>query len=436
MRDLSPAGGTWDDWVHRSSKAYAYAAFACEDSACSSWYADGSGANESAVNTTHGNSTDPEMWELSGVSGESDVTSVVVDDANANAPHAFFYPTDWGTGYSDRLALYYSVPGEDGEDTAIPGDPSYVYYTIHDDTGWPSDPINDPSYWATATLVAQGPADTPGVADHLADHPWAMLTRDGSDRRVQLFLQSQHNDNQTVVQIESVDEGGDDFGLGCSSDPCDYTIIANSLGSVAIDADGTSATSYVHDARHSRVGWSYIEDPYIDKGTDSPFMIFQLQRPGAGSCADSGYDDIGKATGDWDTGDGRWEWTVETDGGSPDCPVVHIEDGHDNTLIPLPGGEYKLYYKEYGTDTFYVTYWDGSTWGDDAAIEFVWDGSTTSGPDNECISNISALVHKNGAVIHEGMFFLLLDSDLCDATGLHHSSSGYDSAIVFAEHVN
>ena len=254
-------------------------------------------------------------------------------------------------------------------------------------------------------------------------------------------MHSQHetsSDNIKVVQIESADEIGDDFGLSCSSGSC--TAISAGGGYVAIDADGTSSTDYVEHARHSRVAWGYLGDPVIDAGTDEPFMMFQLERPASGSCADTGtHDDIGRVDGAWNSSTSTWDWTVETDGGSPDCPVVHIDDAHDNSSVPLLGDEYKMYYKTYGsTPEWYVSYWNGSEWEDDAVIEFYWDGSSTSGPDHDCVENVSALVFKDGAGdIYEGMFFQLLDTLGGCGTGLDDDSLvDDDAAIVFAEHMN
>jgi len=429
VAEMAPSATTRDDIVHRSDKTYAYALFACEDSSCASWYADGSGSLEVATSTTASATTEVETWVLTGVAGESDVTSVAIDDPSVNAPHIFFYPASWATGYSDRLAMYISRMAD------VDGDPpSEILYTIHDDTGWPStNPLNDPASWASLTLVAEGSKDSE-EDDFKADHPWAVLTRDGSDKRVQLFAQSQDLENNKVIQIESTDEIGDDFGLSCGSTECSTTMLEGA-GYVAIDADGGSGTDYVVHARHSRVGWDYVADAHIDAGADLPFMMFQMGRPSSDECADPtpDEDDIGWADGAWNTGDGQWGWAVETDGGSPDCPVVHIEDGHDNTMIPLPGNEFKLYYKDWSTEDWYVTYWNGSAWEDDAPVEFAWDGSS-GGPSHDCIENPSAVVHVNGASIHEAMAFLLMDSDECGATGLN--GSGSDAAIVFAEHTN
>ncbi len=427
VADMNLLAVSRDDFVGRSDKLYSYALFACEDASCSSWYADGSGSLEDETNTEASATTEAEVWVLTGVTGESDVTSVAIDDPSANAPHIFFYPSDWGSGLSNKLAIYYS-------ERADGGSPSEVLYTIHDDTGWPaSNPLNDPASWASTTLVAEGSNDL-ADDDYKADHPWAMLTRDGSDKRVQLFVQSQGLANNKAIQIESVDEVGDDFGLSCGGSSCSTTML-DGAGYVAIDADGTAGTDWVVHLQHSRVGWNYISDAYIDSGTDQPFMMVKMGRPAADECSDTGlYDDIGRADGAWDSGTSTWKWEVETDGGSPDCPVVHIEDGHDNTMIPLPGGEFKLYYKDWSTEEWYVTYWNGAVWEDDALITFEWDGSS-SGPDHDCIENPSAVVHVDGASINEAMAFRLLDSDNCPfgGTGLDDDPFVNDAAIVFAK---
>ena len=76
------------------------------------------------------------------VTGPTDVSSVAVDDQDANAPHVFFYPTDWSLSLGNRMGLYYSE--------AAGGSVSKVYYTINDSTGWPTGALNDPASWATA----------------------------------------------------------------------------------------------------------------------------------------------------------------------------------------------------------------------------------------------------------------------------------------------
>ncbi len=426
VANMSAATTTITDTMHRSGKDYAYALFACESALCVSQYGDGSGSYEVATNTTALAQTDFETWELTDVTGPTDVSSVAVDDQDANAPHVFFYPTDWSLSLGNRMGLYYSE--------AAGGSVSKVYYTINDSTGWPTGALNDPASWATATLVAEGSADS-GDHDYKADHPWAMLTREAGYRRVQLFLQSQDRTNKEVLQIESTDEVGDDFGL-CSGGTCSSTLLDGD-GYVAIAADGGSGTDYVVHAQHGRVGWNYLGDPYIDAGTDYPFMMFNMKRPGSSSCADPGsHDDVARAEGAWNGL--TWDWTVVTDGGSPDCPVVQVTDVHDNTLVPLPNGEYKLYYKQWNSPyEWYVIYWDGATWGDEVPIDFDWDGSS-SGPSHDCIENVSAVVHVTSGTARSAMAFKLLDGAGC-GTGLDDDggvNAGDDAAIVFAELTN
>lgn len=329
VANMLPSVKTRDDFMHRSDRTYAYALFPCEDSTCSSWYADGSGSLE----------------------------AVAIDDQNANAPHIFFYPSDWGSTLSDKLGMYYSKAD-------LGGSPSEIYYVIHDDTGWPSsNPLNATASWSSPVLFAEGSTDS-ADDDYNADHSWAMLTRDGSDKRIQLFVQSQDLTKNKIIQIESVDDVGDDFGLCCGATSCSTTIL-----------------------------------------------------------------------------DGRGYVAVETDGGSADRPVVHIDDRHDNTMLPLPGGEFKLYYKDWSSQDWYVTYWDGSDWVDDALIEFYWDGSA-SGPSNDCIENPAALVHNEGAGgLNAAMAFMLLYSAICPLTGTGldddaGANPGDDTAILFAKYAN
>ncbi|HJN73016.1 MAG TPA: hypothetical protein QGF58_03685, partial [Myxococcota bacterium] len=301
--------------------------------------------------------------------------------------------------------------------------------------------------WGDDELVAEGSTDTEND-DFAADHPIAMLTENSSDKRVQLFVQSQREagDHDELIQIESEDEIGDDFGLDCDSgsSSCTDSFLSSDDGYMAIEADGTGNTNFVDQARHSRVMWPYVDDPIVDAGTDEPVVMYQIERPSSGDCSDSGgYDDIGWADGEWDTGTSQWDWTIEMDGASPDCPVIHIDDGHDNSTIPLPGGESKMYFKDYTTtpEVWKVIYWDGSDWVDEAEVDFVWDSAST-GPSDKCIANIHAIVHKDGSTIHEGMFFRLLDDDAdeCKIVGGGFDDDGTvdpdDAAIVFAELAN
>jgi hypothetical protein len=117
--------------------------------------------------------------------------------------------------------------------------------------------------------------------------------------------------------------------------------------------------------------------------------------------------------------------------------------------IELVGGANAAYpyYKDYDTELWMVIYWDGTGWGDEAEIEFIWDSSST-GPSPECIENISAVVYReNSTTYHEGMFFMLKDTDACDdGSGRigfdlddkpgESPDNNDDSAIVAAELAN
>jgi len=451
-------------FVHRSAKKHAFTLFACEGETCSDrYYSDGNGDNEAI---TVGSDEDydctlKETWELTGITGESDTGTDVVGIHDANAPHAFYYPASgWFGGspdLSDRLVMYFGIRSATG--------PSRIFYKLHNDTGWPSGGFNGSASWDTGVLVAEGDEDTGDTGDYypdyMADHPWAMLASDTSGGHyVVLFAQTQPQDPGTrsshVVQIMSNDEYGDDFGLSCIGGDCSSDILDLTTASIAIDPliTGTS-TEYVVHARHGRVGWHYLADPWLTEGSDSADMLVMLERPSSGgSCVNTDADDIGKATGSWDSTAGQWEWTVTTDTGSPDCPVIQTDNAHDPGLIPLPGGEYKMYFVEGGV--LNVAYWDGSAWEDKAPIVLRWDGSSSSGPSHACAENPSTLVHKRGSIIREGMFFRLMDTLLCveqthgsgETCGDHSSTVGLDddtptacqdkddNAIVFAEHTN
>ncbi len=414
-RVASFANGTTqrDDFVQRSNKTYAHRLFACENAACTSWYADTSGSDESTNSHSDTETTETEVWVLEGISGPSDTGDMILkatawNDPQPNAPHAFFYPSGWSGALGGRLALYWSW-----QDSGV----SQVWYMLHDAAGWPGGGFNVSANWDAAVLVAEGSTDD-ADDDYMADHPWAMLTRDGSDNRVQLFVQSQNPADgfNQAIQIESADEVGDDFGLTCGTSCADTILDAG--GYLAIEADGTSATDYLEDARHSRVAWDYVADGYIDAGSDEPFMMFQMERPDSGTCSAPLPDDIGRADGSWDSGSSSWIWDLDLEAASPYCPEIHVADGHDNATIPLPAGQFKMYYKDSDDHTWYVTYWNGGWWEDTTPIEIYFDDGPTSPLVQKCVENVSALVYVDGGGFpHEGMFAQVLDADMACSDG-------------------
>ena len=156
--------------------------------------------------------------------------------------------------------------------------------------------------------------------------------------------------------------------------------------------------------------------------------------PGTG-CYNTNYlDDIGRSTLSFVSDEWVWDVDKETVGGS-DCGEVHIEDGHDPGIIPMPFGEFKMYYR-LGSEVI-VAYGDGTSWEDASPVEFLWDGDST-GPTSDCVGNVTTLIH-DGGTIHEGMFFTLMDSDQPNCTTGFDDSDGStqdDRRIVFAEHTN
>ena len=432
---------SWDDILHRSNKTFAYAIFACEDAGCSSWY--GQDGAESLGEVTFSDSTEPEKWELVGISGSSVLDVNAVNDHDANAPHAFFYPSSWpDSALSNKLVLLWSTSGNSSTS-------SEVFYQLYDATGWPSGGFNtswsSSNNWATAELVAEG-STTVGDEDFAADHPWVMLTMNSSSYRAVMMAQSQHTANghtsynDKIVQVQSAGASAADFGMSCSTSGGTCTDTFADVGSLAVDADGTSGTDYVAAAGHGRILWDYISNPVVNTSGGAPFLLFQYGYPLSGTCSQSSGspDDIVKADGSWNGS--KWVWSVDLDAGG--CPDLHIQNGHDNTYIPLPDGEFKVYYKDHNSPyEWHEVYWDGGSFVDDTTVEFYWDGSTSSGPSPVCIENASALVYVGSGGPAAGMFFKLLDSDesnfcspnsgdgLDDDGGLNDD----DSRIVFAQ---
>lgn len=75
-----------------------------------------------------------------------------------------------------------------------------------------------------------------------------------------------------------------------------------------------------------------------------------------------------------------------------------------------------------------VVYWDGSTWGNEAAIELEFDGGTPSAALHDCLGNIDAIVYApTGGPVYEGAFFGAIEGSPCFTGG---------GGIIFAEHRN
>ena len=459
-----------DILLHRSAKKYAFTLFACEDEVCSDrYFAEFLGDSDYDEDLSSDDELDEEAWdctlreewELTNISGETDVGDFVVGREQANAPHAFFYPASgWFSSspdLSDHLVLYFHDTDPNG------GSPPDIYYKLHNASGWPSGGFNGSSDWDTgSTLVAQGDHDTGDTGDaypdYMADHVWSMLSEDRvGNHYVTLLAGTNPRDpdvkRSNIVWVQSTNEYGTDFDLDCSGGSCADDILEAAASGIAVQplVSGTD-TEYLKHARHGRVVWDYLGDPWLDVGEDTPDMLFTFEPPSSGDCAGSAPDDIAWATGAYDTGSSEWAWTVETleDTGGHDCVEVHEEDGHDPGLIPLPGDEMKMYFKK--NDLFYVGYWNGSDWVDASQINIWWEDSS-DGPSHSCIGNVTTLVHRIGNDIHEGMFMRLQDTGICveqhygtdpctmhtDVVGLDDDSCGgdpedNDAAIVFAEH--
>lgn len=137
-------------------------------------------------------------------------------------------------------------------------------------------------------------------------------------------------------------------------------------------------------------------------------------------------------------------WDLPTSGTCPDGTVW--SDRHDPGVIPLPGGQFKMYVQE-GTGLsapdgghIEVCYTNGATWGDCRDVEFAFDDGSRRGvkPNDmglgslaelyECLENIDTIVYAAGGSVYHGAFlkantWTTNDAQSCFGAG----------GIVFAE---
>jgi hypothetical protein len=152
--------------------------------------------------------------------------------------------------------------------------------------------------------------------------------------------------------------------------------------------------------------WDYIGEGVPDLATDYPAVLF-TGRTDDDDCpwTVGTMDDIFLA--DW-TGSA---WDVALDSG---CPEVQIVDMHDPGVIPLPGGEFKVYVRNDATPPAAITiyYWDGDAWEDDTsdAVFYLDDGGTTL-VDPGCVGNVDAFARFEGGVALEGMMVQIAEAD-------------------------
>ncbi|MCB9763725.1 MAG: hypothetical protein H6739_28405 [Alphaproteobacteria bacterium] len=430
LASVSSASYQWEHEHHRANKTFYYRVYACENDSCSDFYGN-DGADESVSGDKDDHTTGVELWLVTGVTGESDTSSYVKDNG-ANAPEGFFYPTGWGS-WGDTLVMYYSISG----DTSNPSEVRHVRYTS---SGWPTSP-NNPSDWVGDTLVLEGDTDT-AEDDFGLDHPWSMLIDDGSDQWVELMMQNHacsYAGNCKVVQIASDDDEGTDFGLGCSGSSCTDTPLDSGMdGYVAVEHSSTPSHSMynVSHAQHGRFWWDYLNDGPVDPGADAPSILFNY---GYGPyCSYSYNDNLASAVGSYSSS--IWTWTVDVDGSN--CPVNVADNVHDNTIVPLGDGAFKVYYKQHSDDHWRVTYHDGSAWeSHDAPVAFIFDDGLKTPLSDECVENLMIFRYDDGGTIRQGALFMLWDSDEC-AAQVGGSPVGRDddvgdvrddSAILFAE---
>ena len=436
--------GTFQDFVGRSGKIYSYAMFACEDAGCTSWYGDGSGgAGEQEEDWTDIEATEQEIWEITGITGETDFDHGVVLDYHAQAPFGWIYPAGWAAGYSGRVAIYYSIDASNSNSGK-----SEVRYKRYSDTGWPEETFNDGG-WDTGVLVGQGSNDTAEPAeDFQATYAWSMRVRDGSDKRIILWLRTRYMDGgvdkpEQIISVWSDDESGSDFGLDCDATDCDYSFSDASRFQVDIEPGVTAGSEHLASVREGQSVWDYVLDAIFDVGTDDPPpMWVNVEDTGAG-CLDAGeHERVTRANAIWDTS--NFDWSVEVEEDPPYCAMVGIADYRISTLFPLPNGELKAYVQAWDMSGYKVIYWNGYAWEDEADFNWHWDGSPTSGPDQHCIEGPSVVPHLYPGGVDEGMFMRVLDSDVgpCTAVsngGLDDTTIGFsaeESRIVFARLTN
>lgn len=418
--DAGPFATSTDDTIHRSSKGFGVTIFACENAACTDWYEDGAGTGEVIHNDTSDDEfayglTQAEIWKLVDVTNGGD-SDRVVSGSDVISPAALFYPADHD--HEDKLGLWWS------------DDDAQVWHRRADDTG--NQDWNTYTGWAaSAVMVAESKT---GTTDYTwATHPWVVAADDGTNF-VRLFLQTEDSADpgdprpteNHIFSVDSTDVAGADFGIectdagGCTSCAyealCDYEEVAV----IEVCAGGGTGCTELDAARHGKILWDYIADGALDFDNDVPGMVFTGEREAA-SCY-PGYDHSDIHMADWDPTGAAWD--IEMVSG---CAEIHVAEQHDPGVIPLPGGEFKMYSHTTLGD-IRVQYWDpvAGEWGDSASIEVVFDDGSSTSVSNACLENVETLVRKGTGLADEVMFARALAGTGCFSAG----------GIIYAEHTN
>jgi hypothetical protein len=381
--------------------------------------------------------TDDEYYVITGLQ-PSDTDRVVSagDYPNVTAVHGMFYP--YGTAREDDLLLYWDSLG--------------IVYAAHTTTaGWHN--YNDPGMWSTPVAVAQAPGS--GVWEGIS-HPWATFETDGYDVFVRLFV----NPLQRIGWLSSLDENGEDFGLGCEDtdgcvDDCDYGDLCalDDAGAEIIleesdDTGGPDPLGHITHAGHGRLLYDDIAQGPIDFSTDDVQMLFTSSTDHiVAMCplvGDNGPDDLHMA--DWDHTEG---WSV-LDGNDDYCADSLGEDQHDPGEFPLHdvfevyaqdqnlGQEYTISYMAYDDGIALVE-------ADTGQIQVCWDdgvtpcGASATIVEGTCMEDLAHIHFIDGSGPHKGILFKIWAEDPMGGILSDGCSGGYTAGvdgIVFAECVD
>lgn len=461
----SPGSGTCHDVsapqvelpVHRASRDYAARVFACDDSACSAYFGDGTtgGAGISVVGAFQTTTTEDECFVAKGITSRSD-TARVVSESSASASGVLFFPTAWTQG--DHMAIYWSEAPEGSERQVIKMKRAQA-------SGWDNFNVEDTDTGTYTSDVVISQSAASGLFRSVT-HPWVVAEDDGLSGRIRLYVQAQGDTEDTadtgwtpydklgtvskVYSIPSTDDEGDDFGLTCApaagcaeaghprlawhcdtGEACDFTSAVRELG--ATDTLDTGDDEPMWHSNHGRSTFDYVANPTgVDFSSDAPSMVFT----GLGECETAPPDDIYMAT--WDSAQSEYDVAMES--GTPVCADVVADGHHDPGVIPLPGGAFKMYVKKQH-EKFVIYYFDGTDWeAETAEVNFCLDHDTadpcsdvstycadpklTTGRqfDERCLENIDAVLFADGTSASAGVFTAVSDDiaiEECDLSMAH-----------------
>lgn len=431
--DLGTASSasSFNQFTHRSSRAYNARIFACQTASCDQYYGDGSYGYNVTYDTAE-EATDPERWVLEDIEDFDDSDRVVLGD-NVGGPGALFYPDGWTS--EGVLGLWFIDVDEE----------IIIYYTSPGTAGWMNFNTTD---MAIPIEVAR---ESPDSSFAGATNPWVVAEEEVEgeevvDRRIQMFFHTGTGSALDVWSVSSVDEDGTDFNLECLSTSCAVSGGGTCAENDMCDWDSSDATMdlcrdnsagcyYLASAGHGRIMWDYVLNGAVNFEVDQPGMLFTGDNFHGACSYGGGPADTYQAT--WsDTG---MAWEVPLSGSCPEYDP-NMEDRHDPAVIPLPGGAFKAYVMDADAGQQHLVCYsdDGETWDDCANIEFAFDdgsrlGSTTEDP-MPCLGDLDALVFLDVGGPHEGGFLQASEGDGVSACVV--AGPFADGGIVFVEHRN